>query len=156
MYSRQEIIIRPIRWKIEMIYWWWWWSTCYRWSYTFLCVYLVLPRLHTLFMFLGFGKVHKELMNRFNQKNKTIYLNDYLVFSVYISFTTRYREKCLVFDRSMFTEPEGLSCTVYRSNKLGNTVYPNKGTIMCEMMLLFLHASTMIIERKRFVFRFAS
>ena len=54
----------------------------------------------------------------------------------------------------MFDEPEGLNSTVCRSNNLGNTINPNKGTIMCEMMLLLLHASTMIIERKRFVCSF--
>lgn len=74
---------------------------------------------------------------------------------VYFSKTV-YKEIQVMFDRSMFTEPGGLSRAVCRSNKIGNTVYPNKGTIMCEMMLLFLHALTMIIERKRFVFRFTS
>ncbi len=63
-----------------------------------------------------------------------------------------YKEPFPMFDRSMFTEPGGLSCTICRSKKLGNTIIPNKGPIMCEMMLLFLHASTMIIERERDLF----
>jgi len=98
----------------------------------------------------------KTSIQKTNNRSYFIYLNDYLLWSVYFSFTISYKEIFPIFDRSMFTEPGGLSWTVCRSNKLGNTINSNKGAIMCEMMLLFLHASTMIIERKGFVFHFTS